>query len=92
MTRDRRFNRMKPNCPPDRGGDAWATTTTGARAPSPKGQIQAVMIARRLDCHGLFLQTASTLACSVVQNAPLVHRQSIRPHSMPIDLMAGGAV
>ena len=28
MTPDRRSNRTKPNRPPDRGGDAWAATTT----------------------------------------------------------------
>jgi hypothetical protein len=48
------------DCPFDRGGDAWATTTTGARAPSPEGQIQAVMTARNLDCLSLFLPTAFT--------------------------------
>jgi hypothetical protein len=91
MTQERRPNRMKPKRLPDQDGDAWATTTAGSRVPSSKGQIQAGMIARKLDRHDLFLQTASTLACSVVWNAPLVHRQSIRLHSTPIDL-AGGAV
>lgn len=92
MIRDRRSNRMKPDCPPDRDGNACVTTTTRARPPSRKGQTQAVMAAQRFDCHGLFLQAGSTLARSVARNAPSVHRQSIQPHSMPIALMAGGAV
>jgi hypothetical protein len=49
------------------------------------------MNAQRFDRLGLFLEAGSTLACSVARNAPLVHRQSIRPHLMPIALMAGGS-
>ena len=91
MTQDRRSNRMKPKRLPDQDGDAWATTTAGSRIPSSKGQIQAGMIARKLDRHGLFLQGASTLAGSAAPNAPLMHRQITRLHSTPIDL-TGGAV
>src|SRR4030088_716752 len=71
MIRDRRSNLMKSNCLPDRGGDVWATTTTGARPSGPKGQIRAVMNAQRFDRLGLFLEAGSTLACSVARNAPL---------------------
>ena len=92
MIRDRRSNRMKSNYPPDRGEDARTTTTIGARPSAPKGKMQAAMTARRLDCYGLLPRAASTLACSVAQNAPLLHQQSIWPHSMPIAPMAGGAV
>jgi hypothetical protein len=82
MIRDRRSNRMKSNYPPDRGEDARTTTTIGARPSAPKGKMQAAMTARRLDCYGLLPRAASTLACSVAQNAPLLHQQSIWPHSM----------
>jgi hypothetical protein len=92
MIRDRRSNRMKSNCSPDRGEDARTTTTIGARPSAPKGKMQAAMTARRLDCYGLLPRAASTLACSVAQNAPLLHQQSIWPHSMPIAPMVGGAV
>jgi hypothetical protein len=90
MTQDRRPNRMTPKRLPDQDGDGWATTTAGSRISSSKGQIRAGMIARKLDRHGLCLQIASTLAGSGAPNAPLVHRQSTRLHSTPIDL-AGGA-
>jgi hypothetical protein len=91
MIQDRHSNRMKSNCLPDRDGNVWAATTTGARTLGPKGQILAVMTARRFDCLGPYPQAGPTPACSVARKAPLRHRQSSRPHSMPIGLMAGGA-
>jgi hypothetical protein len=82
---------MKSNYLLDRGGDVWATTTPGAHAPSPKSQIQAVIAAHSFDCLGLLLESVSALACPVPRNPPLTPQQSIRLHSMPIALMAGGA-
>ena len=49
MTRDRRSNRMKPNCPPDRDAAACAATATSASEHEPNSQIQAATIARRPD-------------------------------------------
>ena len=84
MTRDRRSNSMKPNCPPDRGGDVCAATAIGVLDDAPNGQVQAAMMVRRPDCRGPCLQAA-------VRNAPTMHRQTIRRHSTPIALAARGA-
>jgi hypothetical protein len=82
---------MKSNYLHDWGGDVWATTTPGAHVPSSKGQIQAVIAAHNFDCLSLSLESVSALACPVPRKAPLTPQQSIRLHSMPIALMAGGA-
>ena len=58
MTQDRRSNCMKPNRPPDRGGDVVAVRATGVPEPGPNGQIPAVLIAPMSGCRDESLPTA----------------------------------
>src|SRR5580700_211257 len=84
MTPDQRPNRMKPYCPPGRGGAACAATATGVPEDGPNGQIHAAMMLRRLDRRGPCLEAAA-------RNAPMAYRQRTWPHSTPIALAARGA-
>ncbi len=50
MTRHRFADRAKPQCPPDRGGDAAAAMAINARRQEPSGEIQAVPVAQKPSC------------------------------------------
>jgi hypothetical protein len=84
MTRDRRSNRMKPNCPPAGDPDVWAATITGALGQAPKHQIQALLIASQLGCRGDEAPAAPLPAYSAAQTDRMAHRRKHRRHSTPI--------
>ena len=91
MTRDRRSNRMKPNRPPDRGGDACAATATGVAEPGSNGRIQTAMIARRRGWRSR-PNAAHSARVLGLPRMPWASGKTIRRHSTPIALAAGGAV
>ena len=92
MTRDQRSNRMKPNCLSGRGVHARAATATGVAEPGSNRWIQTMMIAWRRGRRGKSPEAAHSLTCSIAQNASRARRKTIRGHSMPIALAAGGAL
>jgi hypothetical protein len=92
MTQDRRCNRMKPNCLSGRDVDACAATDTGVAEQGSNRWIQTMMIAWRRGRRGKSPKAAHSLACSIAQNASRARRKTIRGHSMPIALAAGGAL
>jgi hypothetical protein len=85
MIQDRRSNRAKPNRPPDRSVDVWATRPMSTPTQNQNAKLQATLTARRPDWRGEWL-------LAVAQNVPMLHRQNIRRHSMPIARALGGAV
>ena len=92
MTRHRCSNRAKPLCPPDRDVDARAATATGAFEQRPNGRIQTTMIARRLGRRGGRPKPFPASRARSPRNAPMLRREKIRRHSMPIVPPAGGAL
>jgi hypothetical protein len=92
MTQDRRSNRMKPNCLPGRDVDARAATATGVSEQRLNDRIQTMMIAWRRGRRGKSPEAPHSLTCSIAQNASTARRQTIRGHSIPIALAAGGAL
>jgi hypothetical protein len=85
MIQDRRSGSVTAKRPPDRGGDAYATMAADVAERGPSSQIPVVAIARRLvwarRCPPVALQTVSRL-----------HPPRTPRHSMPIALVAEGAV
>jgi hypothetical protein len=89
MTPDRRPGCTKPNRPPDRGGDAVATSAAnvspGTFEQGSNGQTRSNPVARRPGWRNQWRQIATS-------HAPLALQQMIQVHSKPIAPAAGGAV
>jgi hypothetical protein len=85
MIRDRRLGSLTTKRPPDRGGDAYAATAADGAEQVTSSGIAPVTIARRLVWRGGRLPVALRIV-------PWLHRQRMLRHSIPIALVAGGAV
>jgi hypothetical protein len=85
MIRDRRLGSLPTKRPPDRGGDTCAGTAADGAERVPSGRIAPVTIGRSLVWRGECLPVALRIV-------PWLHRQRMPRHSIPIALVAGGAV
>jgi hypothetical protein len=85
MTQDRRFDRAKPNRPPDRGGYGRAQRCSEPPQEGPAAQIQGVLTVYRHGLRGALPLTAAR----AVSKADL---QSGRGHSTPIGTAPGATV